>query len=217
MVLRVHFPICACFGLAVVGCADAPKPVYPAKKSNAIVAGARDQLTWGTLYDARYTQIAYPGGDVPKTRGVCTDVVIRAFRHAGYDLQVLVHEDKLRPGSGYPKYGDSARVDSNIDHRRCPNLQRFLERHGDTLSKETDATGIGEWKPGDIVFWTMNDGKDHVGIVSDIKTPDGRPYVIHNSGVVAEDDALHRWRIVGHFRYPKGGIEAALPRKAEVR
>jgi uncharacterized protein len=198
--------------LAPAGCRQGGKPIYPTKKSNVIVAGARDQLSWGTRYDARYTKIGYPGGDVPRNRGVCTDVVIRALRGAGYDLQVLVHKDMLQQNSGYPKYGNASGPDTNIDHRRCPNLRRYFERHGAVLTTDTGPANLGHWKPGDIVFWKMFNGLDHVGVVSDVKAADGIPFVIHNAGEPAEEDCLRRWRIVGHFRFPEEGIEAAKPR-----
>lgn len=183
--------------------------VRPKTPSNAIVRGARDQLSWGTHYFSGYTKIAYPNGDVPKKQGVCTDVVIRAFRVAGHDLQVLVHEDMLRPGSGYPVYSNSRGPDTNIDHRRCPNLRRFFERHGKKLTTNLTPAALKEWRPGDVVFWKLKGGLDHVGIVSDVKNRNGIPFVIHNIDTPAEEDALQSWRIVGHFRYPPEGVKAA--------
>ena len=196
--------------LASAGCRHRSlPPIHPKKPSNAIVQGARDQLSWGTHYYSAYIKIPYPGGDVPRNKGVCTDVVIRAFRHAGYDLQVLVHEDILRPGSRYPVYRSSKGPDTSIDHRRCPNLRRFFQRHGKDLPTGVGKNDLATWKPGDIVFWKLNGGLDHVGIVSDVKNRDGIPFVIHNIDTPAEEDALQSWRIVGHFRYPPEGVKAA--------
>lgn len=195
--------------LAATGCRHrASVAVRPAAPSNAIVRGARDQLSWGTHYYSGYTKIAYPNGDVPRSRGVCTDVVIRAFRAAGYDLQQLVHEDMLQSGANYPVYANLRRPDTNIDHRRCPNLRRFFERHGKKLTINLSPSALREWQPGDVVFWKLFGGKDHVGIVSDVKNQAGVPFVIHNIGEPAEEDRLDGWKIVGHFRYPPQGIDA---------
>ncbi|MFN8219905.1 MAG: DUF1287 domain-containing protein [Fimbriimonadales bacterium] len=187
----------------VAGC-HAPRPSAGAAPAgpkarvspNAVVEGALAQLDWGTRYDARYTDIAYPNGDVPKTQGVCTDVVVRAMRHAGYDLQQLVHEDKRRDPRAYPRY-PGPKIDSNIDHRRCPNLAAFFTRHGVALPVD------GDWLPGDVVFWKLDSGRDHVGVVSDRRGPSGEWMVVHNIATVEEADCLHQWKVVGHFRYPR--------------
>lgn len=173
-----------------------------ATSGERIVAAAREQLSWGTRYDSRYVAIPYPAGDVPRDRGVCTDVVIRSLRAIGKDLQKLIHEDKKANFAKYPVYPGAKRIDPNIDHRRCPNQRVFFSRFGKTLTLNTEGDALRSWKPGDIVFWKLGSGLDHVGIVSDRKGQDGVPYAIHNLAVPAEEPVLTEWKIVGHFRYP---------------
>jgi uncharacterized protein len=167
-----------------------------------IVDAARAQLAWGTVYDPSYVRLEYPGGDVPKDRGVCTDVVIRSLRAVGKDLQKLVHEDKKRRPGAYPRYPGQSGADPNIDHRRCPNLQVFLRKNGKTLTRLVERGSLGEWAPGDIVFWKLDNGRDHVGIVTDKREPDGTPFAIHNLSTTLEEPVLRKWKIVGHYRYP---------------
>jgi len=187
--------------LLMFGCLDAcshpPSPV-----GERIVAAARDQLDWGTLYDPSYVRLAYPGGDVPRKQGVCTDVVVRSLRAVGQDLQKLIHEDKKAHPSLYPKYPKGKALDPNIDHRRCPNQRVFFGRFGKTLTLKADRSSASSWKPGDIVFWKLDNGRDHVGVVTDRKGPDGLPLAIHNLSTPLEEPVLARWKIVGHFRYP---------------
>jgi len=159
-----------------------------------IVASALDQATWGTRYDASYASLKYPGGDVPRDRGACTDVVIRSLRSAGYDLQKLVHEDIVHSRSLYPKYSGQKGPDTNIDHRRCKNLVVFFKRHG--IQPKT-------WSPGDFVFWKLNSGLDHVGVLVNEKGKSGNWMVVHNIAGTAKEDVLNAWQIVGHYRYPK--------------
>jgi uncharacterized protein len=164
-------------------------PTIPQK----LVASARDQLTWGTRYDARYVKLKYPGGDVAKDRGVCTDVVIRAYRSVGIDLQKLIFEHKRANPGRYPK----SRIDANIDHRRMRNQMVFFRAKGQTLSNQ------GEWKPGDVVCWVLDSGLDHTGLVTDQRGQSGNYTVIHNMSTTLEEDCLTTWKIIGHFRYPK--------------
>lgn len=193
------------FGLVLlgmaVGCTAQRLPSDPI--GSKIVANARVQLGWNTVYDPRYVKLGYPGGDVPKDRGVCTDVVIRALRAVGFDLQKLVHEDKSKNLSLYPAYPSTRGADRNIDHRRCPNLVVFLRRFGTPLTTKTDSRVLKQWKPGDIVFWKLDNGRDHVGIVTDKVDGDGVPYAIHNLSTTLEEPVLTSWKMVGHFRYPK--------------
>lgn len=167
-----------------------------------ILLGARQEVKNGTRYDASYEVIGYPGGDVSSGRGACTDVVIRAFRNAGIDLQQLIHEDMKENFHLYPQKWGLEGPDANIDHRRVPNQVCFLERHGTSLpldvSKEPDI-----WQWGDVVYWRFPNGRDHCGIISDRTGKDGLPLVIHNAGSAREEDCLLKWEIVGHFRYPK--------------
>jgi uncharacterized protein len=172
-------------------------------RADKIVARAREEVLRSVTYDAEYRTISYPGGDVPAEKGACTDVVIRAFRAVGYDLQRLIHEDMRRNFSRYPQSYGLKRPDHNIDHRRVPNQMTFLRRHGKVLATGTTGAAAVSWKPGDIVYWKLDSGLDHCGIISDRKGAGGLPLVIHNLSAAAEEDRLATWRITGHFRYPK--------------
>jgi uncharacterized protein YijF (DUF1287 family) len=160
------------------------------------VRGAHAQE--GDTYDASYRTIAYPNGDVPAGRGACTDVVIRALRHAGFDLQQLVHEDVIAAPHAYR----IAKPDPNIDHRRVLNLMVFFERHGRVLPTDYSAATRETWQPGDIVCWRINPRETHTGVISDGVSSDGRPLVIHNTYRTVEADVLTSWTIIGHYRYP---------------
>ncbi len=154
------------------------------------------------LYDPSYFVIGYPNGDVPSNKGVCTDVVIRAYRKIGIDLQKEVHEDMKANFDLYPKNWGLSRPDRNIDHRRVPNLITFFQRHGTTLPVTQNPT---DYKPGDIVCWNLGRGTTHTGIVSNKKAENSdRFLIIHNigSGQVLED-MLFDYNIIGHFRYKK--------------
>jgi len=166
-----------------------------------ILLGARREAQQGTRYDASYERIDYPGGDVSSDRGACTDVVIRAFRNAGIDLQQLIHEDMKKNFNSYPRKWGLAEPDPNIDHRRVPNQIQFFKTYGKSLTLEVEGH-LDEWKWGDVVYWRFPDGRDHCGIISDRTTRDGIPLVIHNAGLAREENALLRWEITGHFRYP---------------
>ena len=152
-------------------------------------------------YDPNYIVIAYPNGDVPLETGVCSDVVIRAFRNAGIDLQKKVHEDMKENFAVYPKKWNLPKPDANIDHRRVPNLQTFFERAGKSLSITGEAE---DYKPGDVVSWDLNGkGMTHIGLVSNLFNENtGRYLIIHNIGAGAKaEDVLFEWKITGHFRY----------------
>ncbi len=154
------------------------------------------------IYDPTYFRISYPGGDVPANRGVCTDVVIRAYRKLGIDLQKEVHEDMKANFAKYPNNWGLKRTDTNIDHRRVPNLMVFFGRHGTTLPITRDAA---DYRPGDIVCWRLGGGQTHIGIVVDAQTLVSKRYkVVHNIGagqVVA--DCLFDYQIIGHYRFGK--------------
>ena len=173
-----------------------------AQSNEAIIAvtAARAQMGVTTIYDPVYSRIAYPMGDVSIERGVCSDVVIRAYRKAGVDLQLLVHKDMQANFSHYPKIWGLKKTDSNIDHRRVPNLEVFFKRQGKALVYLQTADSF---KPGDIVSWRLDNGLAHIGIVSNKKTLlGGRPWIIHNIGQgTQEEDVLFAWRIVGHYRW----------------
>ena len=160
---------------------------------------ARSQVGVTTGYDGAYTRIPYPNGDVARDRGVCTDVVIRAYRTFGVDLQVLVHEDMKHAWAEYPNPWHMKTTDSNIDHRRVPNLAAFFRRHGQVVSDLKDPK---TFQAGDIVTWQLAPGVPHIGIVSDQRSESGTPLMIHNIGEgVREEDVLFAYTITGHYRY----------------
>lgn len=167
----------------------------------AVVEGLRDQLNWGTGYDASYREIPYPDGDVPKKMGACTDVVIRAYRHAGIDLQQLIHDDIACAWASYPHMYKLSGPNPNIDHRRVPNQRVYFERHWKWLT--TDKKKTQDWEPGDVVEWRMPDKGTHTGVLTERLDNAGLPCVIENLGSgPEEDDALATdWEIIGHFRY----------------
>lgn len=160
-------------------------------------------------YDGRYLAIAYPNGDVPANIGVCTDVVIRSYRTLGIDLQQLVHEDIRANFSDYPskRIWGLTRPDTNIDHRRVPNLQAFFRRHGETLAISDRAS---DYQPGELVTWMLPGNLPHIGIVSDQRSAiSGNPLIIHNIGSGPEiGDILFSFEITGHYRYwPEKSVE----------
>lgn len=165
-----------------------------------MLAGAIAQPDQTFYYDPAYVKLAYPGGDVPLDRGVCTDVVVRAFRKGGVDLQKEVHEDMQRSFTSYPTKWGLAEPDSNIDHRRVPNLQTYFKRQGKDLPVTTSAK---DYLPGDVVSWDLGSGVDHIGIVTNLWSPDTETYlVVHNIGGGARiENALFSWHITGHYRY----------------
>ncbi|HJW33675.1 MAG TPA: DUF1287 domain-containing protein [Holophagaceae bacterium] len=165
-----------------------------------LVAAARAQVGVTLGYDSRYARIPYPGGDVPLDRGVCTDVLIRAYRAQGLDLQKLVHEDMGRAWEAYPRAWGLKAPDRNIDHRRVPNLATFFGRHGLSLPLSREAKA---YLPGDIVTWRLTSGVPHTGLVSDRRSPAGHPLILHNIGEgVREEDRLFAYTLTGHYRYP---------------
>lgn len=169
---------------------------------NKLSAAAISIINPNVVYTPDYVSIRYPNGDVPAKTGVCTDVVIRAYRKLGIDLQQEVHEDMVKNFSLYPnlkKWGMRT-TDTNIDHRRVPNLEVFFARKGQKLAiteKETD------YKTGEIVTWMINGKLPHIGIVTNKKSPDGkRRLIVHNVGAgQVLEDCLFQWKIVGHFKY----------------
>lgn len=173
----------------------------PRSVSRIVVDAAMAQTRQSVTYDPTYTRIPYPGGDVPADRGVCTDVVIRAYRAAGIDLQKEVHEDMRRAFSSYPKIWGLSRPDTNIDHRRVPNLMTYFRRRGAALPVTRDPAS---WRPGDLVTWNLTSGVPHIGVVVDAKSRDGaRHLVVHNIGAGPQlEDVLFAWTVTGHYRYP---------------
>lgn len=167
-----------------------------------IVAAAIDRTNYNVTYDGSYLSIAYPNGDVPENIGVCTDVVIRAYRKLGTDLQVLVHEDMRDNFEVYPskRLWGLNRTDSNIDHRRVPNLQVFFARHGQVLPITDNGR---DYAPGDIVTWKLAGNLPHIGIVTNrLSEQSGHPLVVHNIGSGPKlDDMLFSFEITGHYRF----------------
>ena len=164
-----------------------------------IVSAARAQVGKTTIYDPSYVRLDYPGGDVPVEKGVCTDVVVRALRDAlDMDLQKLVHEDMKAAFSEYPKIWGLRKPDPNIDHRRVPNLQRYFQRKGYALPVTKEKR---DYVPGDLVTCTVPPNRPHIMIVSDRKSTEGVPLVIHNMGGGTKEEArLFEFPLTGHYR-----------------
>lgn len=172
---------------------------WAAVDGGRLVEAARTQVGVTVGYDPAYRRIAYPGGDVPLATGVCTDVVIRALRAQGLDLQQRVHEDMRRHFSAYPRHWGLKRPDPNIDHRRVPNLMTWFDRQSLSLKVGQAAA---DYQPGDIVTWDLGRGLQHIGIISDRRSREGTPLALHNIGQgTREEDILFRWPILGHYRF----------------
>ncbi|WP_246662538.1 DUF1287 domain-containing protein [Rhizobium sp. P44RR-XXIV] len=178
--------------------ANAATPAWP----SSLVEAARAQIGVTTRYDPTYVRIAYPGGDVPPDRGVCTDVVIRAYRRAfGLDLQALLHEDMKANFAVYPKAWGMKATDPNIDHRRVPNLAVYFTRRKAALPLSED---FAAYRPGDLVTQMLPGNLTHIVIVSSKTSTEapGRPLVIQNIGAGAsEDDTLFAYQRTGHYRF----------------
>ena len=168
--------------------------------AQAIVTAAQDRTKANVVYIPDYVSIKYPGGDVPSHTGVCTDVIIRTYRKAlGFDFQKAIHEDMKANFSSYPTIWGHKGPDKNIDHRRVPNIEHFLNRQGANLKISRKAEN---YLPGDIVSWRLGGSVPHIGIVSDKKSHAGDPLIIHNVGSgPVEDDILFHAPINGHFRF----------------
>ena len=178
----------------------ATTPPAPETKAQLLALAAMQQVGQTTKYDPAYVKLAYPGGDVPIDRGVCTDVVVRALRKLGVDLQVLIHEDMKAAFDSYPQNWGLKRPDRNIDHRRVPNIARYLHRKGKAVPVTRDA---GDYRPGDIVVWRLADGRLHMGIVSNVLVPGTQRHeIVHNFGAGAQrEDRLFELEVIDHFRY----------------
>jgi uncharacterized protein YijF (DUF1287 family) len=183
-----------------------PNPVIKPLPDNAspqlkqMLEGAIAQAGVTTGYDPAYVALDYPNGDVPEKTGVCSDVVVRAFRKAGIDLQKEVHEDMKSARSAYPTRWGAIPPDRNIDHRRVLNLMTYFTRQGKSLPITTIAT---DYQPGDIVAWELSSGIDHIGIVTNMMSDsDDRYLIVHNIGAGARvEDRLFAWTIKGHYRF----------------
>jgi uncharacterized protein YijF (DUF1287 family) len=180
--------------------AQAQPAPWPADGVVRLVAAAVAQTGHVVRYDGAYRRIPYPMGDVPSDVGVCSDVVIRAYRAVGIDLQQRVHEDMRGAFSAYPRAWGLSRPDPNIDHRRVPNLQTFFRRRGVARPPSSNPS---DYAAGDLVTWLLPGNLPHIGVVSDRRAPDGRrPLIVHNIGRGPEiEDMLFAHPVTGHYRY----------------
>lgn len=189
--------------LALAGCgrseADPAREPAATGKAAKLIAAARAQIGVTLRYDPAYTPLAFPRGDVPRERGVCTDVVIRAYRDAlGIDLQALVNADMREEFSAYPRIWGLRGPDRSIDHRRVPNLRTWLTRQGAALPIPADGAG---WRPGDIFTSLVDRNFTHIGLVSDRRGADSW-LIVHNIGAgTREEDSLAAWPITGRYRW----------------
>jgi len=166
----------------------------------ALSKAAIERTHHKVIYNGAYRRIEYPNGDVPANIGVCTDVVIRAYRQLGFDLQQAVHEDMLEAFEAYPEIWGLTKPDPNIDHRRVPNLQTYFSRHGGSLEISKQAS---DYQAGDVVSWMLDNGRPHIGIVTRQYSKDGqRPLIVHNIGLGPKiEDMLFDYQISGHYRF----------------
>lgn len=171
-----------------------------ATKQLSLSQAALELTNQEVTYDPSYFSIDYPNGDVPSGKGVCTDVVIRAYRKTGIDLQKNVHEDMKANFSVYPKIWGLKRTDKNIDHRRVPNLMTYFKRKNASKSISKDPN---DYLPGDVVSWNLGGAITHIGIIVDKKSKDGtRNLIVHNIGAgQVLEDCLFDFKIIGHYRY----------------
>ena len=177
-----------------------PLPASGSPQLKQLIEAAIEQSKVTTGYDPSWVKIDYPNGDVPNDTGVCSDVVVRAFRKAGIDLQKEVHEDMTRARSEYPRKWGASGTDTNIDHRRVLNLMTYFDRQGKSLPITNDRA---DYLPGDVVAWELSDGVEHIGILTNLSSePDKHYLIVHNIGSGARvEDVLLAWKIIGHYRY----------------
>ncbi|WP_305984047.1 DUF1287 domain-containing protein [Roseibium sp. MMSF_3544] len=176
----------------------------PEPWAEKLIAAAENQIGITLIYDPAYVGLSFPNGDLPRERGVCTDVVIRAYRDAfGFDLQQEVNQDMKSNFAAYPKIWGLKRPDRNIDHRRVPNLQTFFKRLGAALPVSDQA---GDYLPGDVVSQMLPGNLPHMGIVTQYRSQDGeRPLIIHNIGAGTKlEDSLFAFPITGRYRFKPG-------------
>ena len=175
------------------------RPISDIPEIKKVVDSAIEQTQQTIQYDPSYTKLKYPNGDVPIERGVCADVIVRAFRSAGIDLQKEIHEDMSLHFTAYPAKWGARKPDSNIDHRRVPNLMTLFDRR----SKSVPITrNPPDYIPGDVVAWELDNKLLHIGLVSDV-VANGTPnyLIVHNIGAEARiEDVLLAWKIIGHYR-----------------
>ena len=193
---------------ALPSAAAPPMQLVPREEfTRRLVAAAVERTHHSVRYVSEYVHLSYPGGDVPSDTGVCTDEIIRSYRAVGVDLQKEVHEDMLQNFAAYPNKRRwlLAHPDSNIDHRRVPNLRVFFQRKGESLPITSRAE---DYSPGDLVTWDLGGNVPHIGIVVDQKShASGRFMIVHNIGEGPKmEDVLFNWKITGHYRYFGPGV-----------
>lgn len=197
MLNRRRLIVGAALTACLPGCAPLD-PVPTSDRARILIDAVREQMREFVFYDGGYAQLAYPDGDIPSGRGACTDVLIRAYRVLGLDLQQLVHEDMLAHFDAYPKTWGLKAPDSNIDHRRVPNLACFFARFGQTLPISDHAR---DYQPGDIIAVSPQ----HIAFISDkrVRDGDGQLVVLQNNGLGVREDVqgFASPKITGHFRY----------------
>lgn len=178
-----------------------------------LAAAALAHSTESVAFDSSYYKIAYPNGDVTGNKGAAADVIIRCYRKLGIDLQKEVHEDMAQHFKRYPQLWGALAPDTNIDHRRVANLQRFFERNGQILTPSRDAR---DYRPGDIVVWSLANAEPHIGIVvPSLNQSTGEAWIVHNLGSgVKWEDVLFDYKIVAHFRYPAPDAKQPLAPEA---
>jgi uncharacterized protein YijF (DUF1287 family) len=184
--------------ILLLSCKISAQDDFALKLNNAAIDLTKQNVT----YDSKYYNIEYPNGDIPKDKGVCTDLIIRAYRKLGIDLQKEVHEDMILNFDKYPKNWGLKSTDTNIDHRRVPNLMTFFSRHGEIKSITSNPD---DYLPGDIVTWDLGGGIPHIGIVINKKSSDNNRFlIVHNIGNGQEiSDCLFSFKITGHYIYKK--------------
>jgi uncharacterized protein len=177
----------------------ARRPISDIPQIKRVVDSAIEQTSQTTEYDPSYAKLEYPNGDVPLERGVCADVIVRAFRNAGIDLQKEVHEDMARHFGAYPDKWGARKPDRNIDHRRVPNLMTLFERKSKSVPITRKAS---DYLPGDVVAWELDNHLLHIGLVADAVSGETQNYlIVHNIGAGARiEDVLMSWKIIGHYR-----------------
>jgi uncharacterized protein YijF (DUF1287 family) len=177
-----------------------PLPPKSSPQLKQFIDGAVEQSKVTTGYDPSYVKLDYPNGDVASDTGVCSDVVVRAFRKAGIDLQKEVHEDMKLAWGEYPRKWGARGTDTNIDHRRVSNLTTYFDRRNKSVPISSNRT---DYLPGDVVAWELSDGVEHIGILTNLwSEPDKHCLVVHNIGAGARvEDVLFAWKVIGHYRY----------------
>ena len=197
-------------GLASLPLARIATAQTRASHANKLITAAREQIGVTRGYDGAYKSLSYPNGDIPRSTGVCTDVIIRAYRDAfEFDLQKAVHVDMRDTFSAYPEIWGLSRPDKNIDHRRVPNLETWLTRKSAKLDMPTD---LGELNAGDLLTMRLPRHLPHIAIVTDKKRRAGMPYIIHNIGAGTHEDPLSAYQLEtllhARFRF-LDGLEAS--------